>query len=454
MEVMAQFVSEGNNSAPGSVYYSMMRKGLGFAALLWLCIAAGAMASGRDIRVKVAGDLGSVEVWVSPGINRLTSQSDEIWDSLQVKANAVVRGGELVALDPAAPVEYTVSLRHSTTQWGIAKWHRRLRLSDWTHWLLTPKAWTMTTPFQLQVDIPKGGAAVLPFQLLSFSPGLFHYKAYPVLPDHGGLSIFGSVEVRQFRLMGKFMTAAVVGQETELNDRLFDWIELVCSAAARVHGAAPGDDSHIIVIPVPFLREVVPWAHVRRGGGSHVIAYVNRGASNEALLEDWTLFHELTHLYHPYLNGQGRWVSEGLASYYQNLYRAEAGVVTPDFAYGRLMAGFERGRKENEQNGNRLVTAGGRMRTYWTGAAMALDADSRLRELTQGELSLARAIGKFAVSHLPASVTWNPRDYIRALDQEVGVDVLQPLYDEYVRDRYFPSPDVSEERIEEIFLIN
>lgn len=424
-----------------------------FTIVIWL-LSPLVSAAERKMTVTVADDLGSVSVAVSPGMSSLVPGSDRVRDSLTIRSNGRWHVGNLIAINPDLPIEYEVSLRHSTTQWGIARWHRRLRLSDWTHWLMAPRGWSMTSPFRLDITVPDGGSTVLPFQLLDLSPGRSRFKAYPVMAGHGGLSVFGNVEIRQIKLSDKYLTTAVVGHDAEVNERLFQWMHEVATAAARVHGAAPGGDAHIIAIPVPYVRGMVPWAHVRRGGGSHVIAYVNDDASADELLEDWTLFHELTHLYHPYLRGSGRWVSEGFASYYQNLYRAEAGVVTPEYAYSRLRAGLERGRKENARNGYRPVTSGGRMRTYWTGAAMALAADAELRSQTNGEVSLALLMGEFAVQNLPARTSWYPRDYLAALDKVAGTEVLVPLYDSYVRDRYFPNPDISTQQVRTIFKVN
>lgn len=405
-------------------------------------------AVAREMQVTIADDLSSVDVRVSAGMGKLEAQSPEVWSSLLVLENGVLENGTkrsrfLVPTDPAKELVYRVELSHTGAQWGISRWHNPLRLSDWTHWLLTPVNWSMTRPFELKLEVPGKGSAILPFQLIRHSPGQFAYKAYPILPDHGGLSVFGNAQVRQLVFGDTGMTSAVIGDQSDETRMLFEWIEQVVQAAVDVHGSAPGEKSLVVVVPVPFVRGVVPWAHVMRGGGSHIIAYVKQGASMDELLEDWTLFHEMTHLYHPYLHSGGRWVSEGFASYYQNVYRAHAGVVEPDYAYQRLMAGLERGRKENVRAGNRPVTQGGRMRTYWTGAALALGADVSIRRHSRQDGSLALAMGQFAARQMPVDRSWHPRDYLAALDDELATPVLVPMYDDYVRDRYFPEPELS-----------
>ena len=419
--------------------------------LLAVCLLIPALCSAREMNVTVAPDLSSVEITVSAGMGALEAQSDEIWQSLKILANARLKRGYLRPIDAEKPVVYQVSLNHSSTQWGIARWHRPLRLSDWAHWLLTPASWSMTRPFALHIDVPNSGAAILPFQIVDSEAGRFHYNAMPVLPDHGGIAIFGNAQIQTTGIAGSNMTFAIIGEATEETERLFSWVETVAEVAMDVHGVSPGRDSLVVVVPVPFVGGVLPWAHVRRGGGSHIIVYVKEDAPETELYEDWTLFHDMTHLYHPYLRSGGRWVSEGFASYFQNVYRSQAGVVEPDFAYSRLRAGMERGRKENANDGNRRVTDGGRMRTYWTAAAMALAADLKIRRLSGGELTLSAIMGRFAANKLPAADNWHPRDYMSALDEEIGVAVMVPLYDEYVRDRLFPRVPTTERQWRQIF---
>ena len=258
----------------------------------------------------------------------------------------------------------------------------------------------MMKPFNLEIRVPGDGQAVLPFQLISHDPGRVSYKAHPILPDHGGLSLFGDLQLRQLGSGDNRVIAAVVGRQDDRTDMWFKWVSDVASAAVDVHGQAPGKQSLVVVIPVPFVSRVVPWAHVRRGGGSHVIVYVKEDAEPGEIYSDWTLFHEFAHLYHPYLHSGGRWISEGLASYYQNVYRARAGVVDPGYAYDRFLAGLERGRRENRDAGFRPVTEGGRMRTYWTAAALAFEAD---RQLQRDGHTLGEAMGRFASRQLPAT---------------------------------------------------
>jgi len=422
-----------------------------FGFILMLLHGQASLAMGRSITATLSSDLSEMSVTVAPGMGKLEAQAGSLMSELEIVSNAKRQGRFLVPLAADKPLVYRVKLTHSGTQWGISRWHSPLRLTDWTDWLLSPVNWAMTRPFDLELQVPDGMLAAVPFQLLGQQGGGFLYRAYPILPDHGGMALFGSADRRILSVGDQEISAVVVGEPGDTSEMYFDWIEQVAGVAVDVHGGAPGEKSMVIVIPVPFVSGVVPWAHVKRGGGSHIIAYVREDAGIDELLADWTLFHEMTHLYHPYLHSGGRWISEGFASYYQNVYRARAGVVDPEYAYSRLLAGLERGRSENEDAGNRPVTAGGRMRTYWTAAAMAFEADAQVRKNSDGEQDLAMAIGRFAGSQMPVDRSWHPRDYLAALDQELEKPVMVTMYDDYVRDRFFPEPELATHWWTEIF---
>ena len=98
------------------------------------------------------------------------------------------------------------------------------------------------------------------------------------------------------------------------------------------------------MVPIGHGGEPVPWGEVMRGGGDAVHLYIDQTQPPAAFLADWVLMHELSHLLHPNLEGDGRWLYEGLATYYQEALRARAGSLTEADAWQRLHQGFERGR--------------------------------------------------------------------------------------------------------------
>jgi predicted metalloprotease with PDZ domain len=142
----------------------------------------------------------------------------------------------------------------------------------------------------------------------------------------------------------------------------------------------------------------------------------------------------------------GRWLAEGIASYYQNISRARAGHMSQKEAWQKLHAGFGRGRKDSgsqtlRQANRNLGKQGGYMRVYWTGAAIALLADVDLRRQSGGRQSLDLVLDEFAACHLPSEKMWKVEEFLATLDQIGKTDVFTRLYDRYVDNPRFPDLD-------------
>lgn len=184
----------------------------------------------------------------------------------------------------------------------------------------------------------------------------------------------------------------------------------------------------------------VPWGQTERGDGVAVLLFVRRDASLAQLRADWTAVHELSHLFHPYLGRDGRWMAEGLASYYQNVLRARAGLLTPDQAWRQLDAGFGRGRRLGPGAALDELGRGGTMRVYWAGAAYWLEADLALRR--ERGLDLDTVLSRYARCCLDAAADdmdeASPQAFADELDRLGGDGVFARLYRRYARSREFP----------------
>jgi hypothetical protein len=181
----------------------------------------------------------------------------------------------------------------------------------------------------------------------------------------------------------------------------------------------------------------VPWGQTQRRDGVSVLLYVRRDATLAELRADWTAVHEFSHLLHPWLGRDGRWMAEGLASYYQNVLRARAGLMPADEAWRRLDAGFGRGRRATDP-GTPLFSARGRgatMRIYWAGAAYWLQADLALR--ARGS-SLDAVLAAYARCCLSPATESSPLAFARTLDQIDGQGLFERLYREAAAATAFP----------------
>lgn len=222
------------------------------------------------------------------------------------------------------------------------------------------------------------------------------------------------------------------------------WIGECADAALTSSGRFPLRDALVRIRLVPRRgrdASPVPWGQTRRDDGVSVLLYVRDDATYQELRDDWTAVHELSHLMHPYLGDDGRWLAEGLASYYQNVSRARGGLLDGDEAWRRLEAGFQRGRRVGA--GARMDQIdrgrGSTMRVYWAGAAFWLDIDLALRREQRTDLD--RVLAAYARCCLDGNAHLQPQEFITALDNAGGNGVLARVYRRYAAMQDFPPQD-------------
>jgi hypothetical protein len=254
-----------------------------------------------------------------------------------------------------------------------------------------------------------------------------------------------AVDVRVLEEDGTSMRIEVVGVADRARaDMLHRWAAEAARATLTQSGRFPLRRAHARISQRAGRGDSpVPWGQTSRRGEVSVLLYVRGDASLDELRGDWTAVHEFSHLFHPYLGDRGRWLAEGLASYYQNVLRASAGLLDTDEAWRRLDGGFARGRRATggdvpmQEIGR---SRGATMRVYWAGAAYWLEADLALR---RRGTSLDAVLATHADCCLRGTAWVQPEDFVAALDDTAGLDVLRPLYARYAAARTFPDLDAT-----------
>ncbi|HJW46628.1 MAG TPA: hypothetical protein VJ484_09060 [Lysobacter sp.] len=236
----------------------------------------------------------------------------------------------------------------------------------------------------------------------------------------------------------------VIGASDEARTaELHRWAAEAANAVLAAFGRFPLRSATVFIEQQPSqARSPVPWGQTSRRDGVAVYLYVRENASFDELRGDWTAVHELAHLFHPYLGDDGRWLAEGLASYYQNVLRARVGLLDEAEAWRRLDAGFGRGRRES--SGLPLDELSrrhrGTMRVYWAGAAYWLEADLALR---RDGSSLDDVLEQYARCCLRSTSEVRPERFAAQLDTIAGREVFAPLFRRYARSTEFPSLDAA-----------
>lgn len=316
----------------------------------------------------------------------------------------------------------------------------RIGRGDDSYWRVPLEKW-FWRPRRIDPDstiefrMPKGWAESVPWTPIG---GSHRYRLGATPDDWPAQTAFGRFQEQMIALPGGRLRVAMLPLvDAAKQRRIFDWFRATAPVLLASDGRMPLPDTQVLIVPLPGVSEPVPWGQVSRGGAAGVALFVGADAGSTAWHDDWTTAHELAHLQHPYLGSSGRWLAEGLASYYQNVWRARTGAFSATEGWRRLDAGFKRGRAVG--GGPPLSELGrgwgGTMRVYWAGAAYWLESDIALRQ--QGS-SLDAVLGAFRRQHLPSERYWSPEDFIAELDAQAPTARLLQRYQRYAGARQFP----------------
>jgi len=224
--------------------------------------------------------------------------------------------------------------------------------------------------------------------------------------------------------------------EKAKHQQTYSWLQLVADALLTVYGEWPKDNFNITIKGSSSRHGPVPWGQVTRGSPDKVLLVVNPESDIQEITNDWTAFHELSHLLIPYRGHGDMWFSEGLATYYQNIIQARAGLLSETDLWFKLASGFERGRKQNQWSHIDLAEISDNMRKYhnfmrvhWSGVHYWLTADIKLRQQSRNNKTLDSMLKqlKYCCQHRSMSAAAIAEE----LDQLAGVNIFKPMFVEY-----------------------
>ncbi len=255
---------------------------------------------------------------------------------------------------------------------------------------------------------------------------------------------FGRFKERELRIGEARLRVAVLDANPPVDAELMHaWIRDSAQLVADLYGRFPLSQGQILIVPGASGREPAPWAYVVRGGSPAVHFFINQRRPIEEFYDDWTAAHELSHLLLPFVNPEDIWLSEGVATYYQNVLRARGGHLSAPQAWQRLHAGFARGMESGRgmtlaQATESMYSKDTYMRVYWEGAAILLIADVRLRQMTAGKQSLDTALAALNECCGMTDRAWSARELLAELDSLTGTSIFSEAYDEHVASTNFP----------------
>ncbi|MCG8325174.1 MAG: hypothetical protein MI673_06625 [Thiotrichales bacterium] len=308
------------------------------------------------------------------------------------------------------------------------------------YWLWLPEAYDV---LDISFHLDDNYQVSAPWQLVREDKGVTRYRIRFNNDTRYSLVYFGTFRIHsraqaQSRLRVSILSN--VGAEDE--QKLLDWIHEGASALSLAYGEFPVRQLSVLVFPLGAYSSVVPWGEVKREGGLSVHLFVDETRPLAEMVRDWTLIHELCHTLHPYLSMQDRWLTEGLATYYQNVLQARSKTIRIKRAWTNLHQGFQRGIAQTDPGQSlRSVSENVRdnrkyMRVYWSGTALWLKADWLLR--TRHGKTLDAVMQSFQHCCLQADRSWTAIEYTRRLDDISATSLFSTLYTEYANSVNFP----------------
>ncbi|HSE13394.1 MAG TPA: hypothetical protein VLB69_12230 [Rudaea sp.] len=336
-------------------------------------------------------------------------------------------------------------------------------VTDPQHWLLRASAQGKQGA-EAVVELPEGWSISAPWREVSRESKSILFQIPDTPQDWSASLVLGHFAETRIELPGGVLrVATLVNGDERQRVRLVGWLGTVGQALLSAYGRLPLADVQIWLVSVEnfsyagrFAAFLYPGAVLdgesARGQGNGLQLDVDPRRPDREFNGDWTAVHELSHLLHPYLGDRGSWLGEGLATYYQNVLRARAGLLTSTQAWERLAAGFQRSqagsyRETLEAAAADMSHSHAYLRVYWSGAAYWLAVDMDLRRTSGGKRTLDTALSRFRDCCLPAYHEWRPEDFVAKLDALLGVRIFSKRYREFAGMKRFPDWQASFARL-------
>jgi hypothetical protein len=299
-------------------------------------------------------------------------------------------------------------------------------------WVAMPRP--LHVPIRVRFTLPSGVLAALPWPLegdaFTLSETAFSWKA-------GGA--FTHTPPVALPVPGGELRWAELGQGFEHASEVRAWLREGARASSLLFGHFAVPSALVLGVPGPPGR--ASFGMALRGGGPAVVILLDGRADAQSLANDWTCTHEFLHLGVPRLPPEDAWLFEGLATYYTELVRARAGLITPAQAYQHLLDGFERGRKNAwletlRQASREMREKRAFYHVYWSGAALAFLTDVAARRA--GGPSLDSALRSFADCCAASEEDWTAERVLARVDVLLGTPRFAPLAQAWLDRAQFP----------------
>jgi hypothetical protein len=232
---------------------------------------------------------------------------------------------------------------------------------------------------------------------------------------------FGKLERQTLHVAGgRLELSRLDGPFDPSFDELSRWVETSAHAVSDFYRAFPVPRVSLTIIPAPARDEVV-FGKVLPESEPGIALVIGQHASKQALYSDWILVHELFHLGFPSLSDKDKWLDEGLATYYEPVIRARAGLYSELELWSELSQRMPEGLPAFTEHG--LEHADDFHGIYWGGAIACLlaDVEARRRDPARGLEVGLRALREAGGT---AAEVWSLDEVIGVVDRALKAPIL------------------------------
>lgn len=349
-----------------------------------------------------------------------------------------------------ACIDYKVNIeRYHAKKTKRSKKRRNIAYIEDNTWLWLPEVILDSDQIELDFQLPKWAEISAPWQQIDFSEHRFWLGHQP--QEWGYTLMIGDFKVDHLKVSnGHHLNIASVN-DMQRSVEINRWITDIARGIDHYLGSYPVAQTQVIVVSKKRLNSgPVPWGDFSRGNGFGIRFVVMANNEIEKFYADWTAAHEFSHQLLPKIHFDDIWLSEGLSSYLQYVLMGQMGNLSQEKAWSRIYSAFQRTEKgllklkpeplsETSRNWGEGHKSGRRMRVYWSGALMFLQADVALREKSNGETGLNDILLKLNRCCIKGSKIWRGKNLAKQLDHLSASNIFSELYLEFASNSGFPS---------------
>ncbi len=231
----------------------------------------------------------------------------------------------------------------------------------------------------------------------------------------------------KFRAAGTDFEVTVPEGLTATDAELTKYVTQGATAVATYFGHFPMKHLYINIRAVN--GDSVRFGRSSPEGGGTIMMMIGRDARAEALNDDWTLTHEMSHQAFPAIKGEHEWLEEGMATYVEPIARAQAGFYPVASVWRQFVNNMPKGQPQSGDEGIDNTQSWGR--TYWGGALFCLVADVEIRKQTHNRRGLEDAFRSIMNNDGTMQWDWPIEMVFAAGDKATQTHVLENLYREW-----------------------